>query len=135
MAHFAELSDTNEVLRVIVVDNSELTDDNGNESEEKGIAFCASLLGGKWVQTSINSRFRHAFAQPGMVYDKAIDAFIEPQPKPWFVLNSDLKWECPFGTHPDTGKPLEDWQWGWLNLVFDINIGWGLVDWSLVDRD
>jgi hypothetical protein len=54
MAHFARIED-GIVREVIVVNNIEL-DDNGTESESKGIAFCRSLLGADtdWVQTSYN---------------------------------------------------------------------------------
>lgn len=44
MAHFAELDENNKVIQVIVVHNNELLDDNGNESEQKGIDFCVALL-------------------------------------------------------------------------------------------
>ena len=39
MAHFAELDENNIVTRVVVIHNNELLDDEGNESEAKGIAF------------------------------------------------------------------------------------------------
>ena len=54
MAHFARIQ--NGIVReVIVINNAEL-DDNGTESEAKGIAFCRSLFGADtdWVQTSYN---------------------------------------------------------------------------------
>ena len=57
MAHFAQL-DNNVVTQVIVVHNNELLDENGLESESKGIAFCTSLLGGSWVQTSYNGNIQ-----------------------------------------------------------------------------
>ena len=50
MAHFAQI-DENIVTQVIVVANEELME-NGAESEAKGIAFCQSLFGGEWKQTS-----------------------------------------------------------------------------------
>lgn len=54
MAHFARIEDGT-VRQIIVVHNNEL-DDNGTESEAKGIAFCKSLFGEdtEWVQTSYN---------------------------------------------------------------------------------
>lgn len=75
MAHFAELDETNTVKQVIVVDNNELLDENGNESEQKGIDFCVNLLGGKWIQTSYNSNFRGTYAGIGMIYDPISDVF------------------------------------------------------------
>ena len=44
MASFAELNNDNLVLRVLSVHNNELLDD-GNESEEKGIAFLKKIYG------------------------------------------------------------------------------------------
>ena len=79
MAHFAELDKNNVVKRVVVVHNNELLD-NGVESESKGIAFCESLFGGKWVQTSYNKNFRYNYAGEGYLYDEVKDAFIAPKP-------------------------------------------------------
>jgi hypothetical protein len=81
MAHFAEIDETNTVLRVIVVHNNELLI-NGVESEDAGIAFCRSLYGENtnWVQTSYNGSFRERFAGEGCVYDAELDAFINPEP-------------------------------------------------------
>ena len=41
MAHFAKLNENNIVLEVHCVHNNELLDENGNESEVKGIEFLA----------------------------------------------------------------------------------------------
>ena len=64
MAHFAELNSDNIVTRVVVIDNNNCLDDNGNESETVGISFCRSLYGNdtNWVQTSYNSSFRGNYA-------------------------------------------------------------------------
>lgn len=76
MAHFAELDDNNIVLRVVVVSNADLLDDNGVEQEALGIAVCQQQLGGRWVQTSYNGNFRGKYAGIGMRYDDAIDEFV-----------------------------------------------------------
>ena len=89
MAHFAELDATNTVTQVIVVHNNELLD-NGIESEAKGIAFCQSLFGGNWVQTSYNASIRKNYAGIGCTYDPVRDAFIPPKPEEGnWVLNED----------------------------------------------
>jgi hypothetical protein len=77
MAHFAEIDLNNVVKQVIVVNNEELLD-NGTESEVKGIAFCQSLFGGKWVQTSYNGNFRGKYAGSGDIYDPVEDVFKSP---------------------------------------------------------
>lgn len=88
MAHFAQLDDNNVVTQVIVVHNNELLD-NGVESEAKGIAFCQSLFGGNWVQTSYNGNIRKHYASEGFTYDVARDAFIPPKPEGNFVLDEE----------------------------------------------
>lgn len=93
MAHFAEL-DNNIVKQVIVVHNNELLD-NGIESEVKGIAFCQSLFGGIWKQTSYNGNIRKNFAGIGYTYDQERDAFIPPKPSEgsWILNEETCLWE------------------------------------------
>ena len=79
MAHFAQLDESNIVTQVIVVNNNELLS-NGVESEAKGIEFCQTLLGGRWIQTSYNGNIRKNFASIGCIYDAIRDAFIAPKP-------------------------------------------------------
>ena len=103
MAHFAQLNDQNIVMQVIVVANEELLE-NGVESEDKGIAFCQSLLGGQWIQTSYNGNIRKNYAGIGYTYDSGIDAFIPPKPFPSWVLNqTTAQWEAPVAM-PTDGK-------------------------------
>jgi hypothetical protein len=78
MAHFAQLDKNNIVTNIIVVHNNELLNENGNESEQKGIDFCVNLFGGKWIQTSYNSNFRGIFAGIGYTYDPVNDVFVPP---------------------------------------------------------
>jgi hypothetical protein len=70
MAHFAEIKD-GIVCQVIVVSNLELLDENGQEQESLGIAFCKSLYGAdtEWVQTSYNNNFRGKFAGLNETWD------------------------------------------------------------------
>lgn len=77
MAHFAQLDENNIVIRVIVVHNNELLDENGVEVEEIGIEFCKQLLGNDtvWVQTSYSNSFRGKYAAIGMYYDLDLDIF------------------------------------------------------------
>lgn len=105
MAHFAELDENNVVLRVIVVSNADITDDQGVEREELGVAFCQALLGAntRWVQTSYNANFRVRYAGSDFTYDQARDAFIPPKPYPSWILNeSTLDWAAPV-PYPNDG--------------------------------
>ena len=107
MAHFAELDENNVVLRVIVINNAECLDENGDESEAVGIARCKEILGSDttWIQTSYNNNFRKRLAGVGHTYDSARNAFLEPKPFPSWVLNeTTLIWEAPVaypGSHDD----------------------------------
>jgi len=79
MAHFAEIDSNNVVVRVLVVDNKDITID-GIESEKKGIDFLESLgLGSNWIQTSYNANIRNKFAGTGDVYDPVEDVFTTPE--------------------------------------------------------
>lgn len=96
MAHFAEINENNEVLRVIVVSNADNIDAEGNEKEEIGAAFCNRLFDGAWKQTSYNNSFRKTFAGVGFTYNSSIDAFIPPKPYPsWIFDESIWCWQAP----------------------------------------
>ena len=92
MAHFAELDENNVVLRVIVVSN-EILLENDQESEAKGIAFCKQLFGEdtNWIQTSYNGSLRKNYAGIGYTYDANCDAFIDQKPEgDGWMLDEDL---------------------------------------------
>ena len=89
MSHWAELDDTNKVIRVLVGDNN---DPAGDE----GYSWLINNLGGTWVQTSYNAKIRYNFAGIGFTYDPIDDAFIPPVPceHDTLVLNDKKRWEC-----------------------------------------
>lgn len=92
MAHFAELDDNNIVMRVIVINNAEIIDANGEESEELGIQRCIDITGGgRWIQTSYNNNFRKRYAGIGMKYYEEYDGFgqAEPPYPSWQVFDID----------------------------------------------
>jgi hypothetical protein len=89
MAHFAELDETNTVIRVLVTDNN---DPNGDE----GYQWLVSNLGGTWVKTSYNGNIRKNYAGIGYTYDEALDAFVPPKPFASWILNEETAlWEAP----------------------------------------
>jgi hypothetical protein len=124
MAHFALLDQDKNVMKVIVVNNNVITDENGIEQESLGVEFCRKLFNlpnSDFKQTSYNTRagiyytpgdnitapvkdpdqskvFRKNFASVGMKYDETLDAFVQNQPLnfPSFVFNkSGGYWEPP----------------------------------------
>lgn len=103
MAHFAQL-ENNIVKQVIVVSNQDILDENGQESEQKGIDFCSNLLGGTWKQTSYNAKIRKNYAGIGYTYDEGRDAFIPPKPyNSWLLDETTCQWKAPVD-YPTDGK-------------------------------
>ena len=120
MAHFAQLDENNVVLQVIVVNNNDCLDENGNESEAVGVNFCQNLLGGTWKQTSYNGNMRFNYAGIGYQYDAIRNAFIPSKPYPSWVLNeTTCQWSAPTPM-PTDGKSYswnED-QLAWLEITW-----------------
>lgn len=70
MAHWAEIDDNNIVVRVLVTDNNE---------PDEGYSWLVQNLGGRWVQTSYNSKIRGVYAGIGFTYDEVNDVFVAPE--------------------------------------------------------
>jgi len=112
MAYFAELDETNTVLRVISVSNDVCGEPTLSfpDTCAAGRAFIANTLklGGVWKQTSYNNNFRGVYAGIGYTYDAARDAFIAPKPYTSWTLNeSTCRWEAPV-PYPTDGE-----QYSW----------------------
>lgn len=110
MAHWAELDDNNNVLRVTV---------GSNEDADEGYQWLIDNLGGRWVKTSYNSHggihygnesdedgnripsgkphLRFNYAGVGYFYDPIRDAFISPKPEGegWVLNETTCLWENP----------------------------------------
>ena len=121
MAHFVKIDNSNVVLQVIVVDDKDTQDGNGDEVEAIGAKYLADGFGGTWKKTSYNTianthrlggtPFRKNYAGIGHIYDATRDAFYAPKPYDSWTLNEDTcHWEAPTAM-PDDGK-LYDWNEG-----------------------
>lgn len=124
MAHFAKLDEHGTVLEVYVVHNNELLDENGIESEQKGIDFLVNWSGGHmyWKQTSYNGTFRKRFAGILYRYEEKYDAFIPPRPWVNWLFNEEiLDWEPPFPC-PNDGKIYiwDDVSCIWAEVITDV---------------
>jgi len=120
MAHFAQ-TENNIVTQVIVVNNQDIVDENGQESEQKGIDFCSNLLGGTWKQTSYNGSIRKNYAGIGYTYDETLDAFIEPKPyASWILDETTCQWKSP------VDYPTDDKRYTWNEETLTWNESMGI---------
>jgi hypothetical protein len=88
MSHWAELDDTNTVLRVLVGNNNDPAGDEGYQ-------WLIDNLGGTWIQTSYNGNIRKHFAGIGMEYREDLDAFIPIKCHDEATLNEETcLWDC-----------------------------------------
>ena len=84
MAYFAKIDDNNIVEQVIVVNDQDILDKKGKESEKVGQTFIKSVgLEGVWIQTSdsgnpIGGKDRGPYAGIGYIWDGK--KFIDPNP-------------------------------------------------------
>ena len=142
MAHFAQLDGNNVVTQVIVVGNSDTSDNNGVESESIGVAFCQSLLGAEtnWKQTSYNGNMRGNYAGIGMKYMSGVatlgvgstDVFMPEQPyASWTISTTEARWVSPLGDAPTlTNDQIEAgsyYTWDESAYQADNSTGWTLT--------
>ena len=119
MAHFAELSQANIVLRVVVIDNNDVIANGGDQSAtaEKAVEQIVpfSKWGVKWVQTSYNNNFRKQYAGIGFTFDSVKNKFISPQPFASWSLDANDDWQAPVAyptvtTYGDNVKYMISWD-------------------------
>ena len=120
MSHFAEIDETNTVLRVIV-------------AEQDFINTGAVGDPSKWIQTSYNTRggvhygqdgqpdggeqMRKNYAGIGYTYDAGRDAFIPPKPFPsWTLDDETCYWNPPTPMPSDITKI---WTWNETTQSWD----------------
>ena len=131
MAHFAKISDTNEVLTVLTLDNKDCKDEEGTEVESIGQAYLEkhnNWPAAMWIQTSYNTfggkhytvttdsegnqtksesadqskALRGNYAGIGYTWDEDNNIFYGKKPFASWVLNTtDAQWHSPIGDAPD----------------------------------
>ena len=141
MAHFAQLDENNVVTQVIVVGNSDTSDNNGVESENIGVAFCQSLLGAEtnWKQTSYNGNMRGNYAGIGMTFMSGVatlgvgstDVFVPQQPHAsWTISTTEAQWEAPITQPTLTDEQIaagSSYTWDESAYQADNSTGWTLT--------
>lgn len=109
MSHWAEIDEENRVIRILVGDNN---DPAGDE----GYSWLIENLGGRWIQTSYNNKFRKQYAGVGYIYLEKEDVFILPQPFPSWTLDENFDWQPPIPRPKD--KNL--YSWNEANQTWDL---------------
>ena len=147
MAHFAKLDANNIVTQVIVVDNDEVKDGNGDEVESIGVAFCQKIFGADttWKQTSYNNNLRGNYSGIGATYMTNVatmgvgstDIFIHQQPYPsWSIGVGTAQWYAPIDGPPDLTVSEQNARksYTWDEDAYNADsgspktIGWVLTD-------
>jgi hypothetical protein len=146
MAHFAKISENNIVLNIVAFNDSDMLDENGNESEiigqqylEKHNNWPANL----WKQTSYNTvnnthikggnPLRGNYAGIGFTWDPINNIFIPIKPFNSWILNlNKANWESPIGDCPVLTEEQEYQNTmkthGWHYIWDEENISWKLTN-------
>jgi len=119
MAHWAEINESNEVVRVVV---------GSNDEPDEGYRWLIDNLGGTWIQTSYNTHggihygpdgkpdggtpLRKNYAGIGFTYDPVRDAFIpiKPDCHPLEISfeEESCTWLCSNTEHEIVEAPVND---------------------------
>ena len=124
MAHFAQLDDQNNVMNVVVINNSDIDNLPFPQSEPVGIALCQSIYGPDtiWKQASYNNNYRRQYAEIGGFYYPPVDVFVGIKPfTSWVFRTSDATWQAPIPmpSAPSNYKAV----WNEEYLDWDIVVG------------
>ena len=146
MARFAEIDNSNKILRVLVVDDKDTQDEDGNEVESVGAKYLSDGFGGTWKRTSYNTNlgihslggtpFRKNYAGKGYTFDESRDAFIPPRPvdldgdvcNSWVLDESTCQWNAPISEPLYTAEMEaagnQHWRWDESLHQTDNTAGW-----------
>ena len=122
MAHFAKISEENEVLQVLTLDNKDMHNADGVEVESIGQKYLQTHNNWPahlWIQTSYNTRnkkyyqgkvlaedqskaFRGNYANISYTWDEDDQIFWPKKPyASWVKHNASASWKSPIGDAPE----------------------------------
>jgi hypothetical protein len=146
MAHFAKISETNEVLTVLAVDNKDVLNADGVEEESVGQAYLEkhnNWPAEKWIQTSYNTfggthkdggtPLRGNYAGIGYTWDEDNNLFYGKKPYASWVLNTTTaSWHSPIGDAPalttEQQSQNDDETHSWYYAWNESGQSWDLTD-------
>ena len=146
MAHFAKISEENEVLSVLFVENEDAPNEAAGQAHlETHNNWPANL----WIQTSYNTvnnthklggtPFRGNYAGIGFTWDAANSIFWQPKPfASWTKHVASATWRSPLGEQPSitseqktqNNAGTHDWYYAWDESAYqaDNTTGWVLTN-------
>lgn len=147
MAHFAKLSEQNKVINVLTVNDKDVQNAEGIETESVGQAYLEkhnNWPAHLWKQYSLNTianqhilggtPFRGNSAAIGFDWDEENQIFWPPQPFPsWTKDISTASWVSPAGARPDINaeqiqQTNVDKTHSWIYLWNEQTQSWVLTD-------
>lgn len=160
MAHFAQIDANNIVVNVVVVNDQDCLDENGQESEIVGINLLNKFneTPVNWVKTSYNTYgnvhfnpktgmpdngtpFRGNYAGIGGTYDKTNDVFVSPRPldrnniqcDSWIIsASTDWLWAPPI-PYPQITQRYSQFKWDEPTKTW-IEYTWDKTDQKWVEK-
>jgi hypothetical protein len=123
MAHFAKISEENEVLTVLTLDNKDMLNADGVEDETVGQAYLEqhnNWPANLWIQTSYNTYnnthnnggtgLRGNYAGIGYIWDEDANIFWSKKPfTSWVKHLATASWKSPIGDAPEfTAEQIAD---------------------------
>mgnify|MGYP003644867158 FL=1 len=146
MAHFAKITEENEVLAIHVVNNSDILNADNVEDETVGQAYLeqhSNWPAHLWIQTSYNTfggthnnggtALRGNYAGIGYTWDEDDQIFWPKKPyASWVKHNASASWKSPIGDAPTlTAEQIlqnEANTYRWYYAWNEANTTWDLTD-------
>ena len=146
MASFAKITEDNEVLTVLTLNDSDMLDADGVETESIGQAYLEqhnNWPSHLWIQTSYNTQngvhkdggtaLRGNYAGVGYTWDEDNQIFWPKKPfVSWVQNNSEARWQSPIGDAPALTAEQESQNTadthGWGYAWNEANTTWDLTD-------
>jgi hypothetical protein len=142
MAHFAKISENNEVLAVLAFNNGDMLNTDGVEDETVGQQYLElhnNWPAHLWIQTSYNTSggthnsggtaLRGNYAGIGYTWDEDDQIFWPKKPyASWVKYNAEARWQSPIGDAPEltaeqTTGEANTYRYEWNESMQS----WGLV--------
>ena len=138
MASFAKINEDNEVINVLTVNDEDVLNDQGVETESVGQSYLEkhnNWPAHLWIQTSYNTinnthklggtAFRGNFAGIGFTWDSVNQKFWPPSPySSWVKDNDSCSWKSPIGDAPTLTEEgisaNKKYAWNETNQSWDL---------------